>query len=513
MQIAKSGSLALALVVIAGTCGAGAFAQEDAKDGATLRAELEAQDIVAYFRAHDRRPDLSPADPTVGLKGRAPADVIPADLVDAIKAEVGSKALEGKQCFVLAGRGHGEALLCRDKNVILALDWSFAGLSLYSEGPVVFLQPDRDRWMGSVVTRSWLATRGTPYQAPGSVHLGPRVELPGSDLDLQEAMKATLRASKVDAFAALADDARTRSEGCEDALAGSKHEPVESLDAEVRAQIQASLGARALEGLECHRLARTRAGTIFARDPKVVLVVDPASIQGRTAIFAEGPIVFVHATPGIALEHCVSKSWIAAEGNVRAKFLSLGRKIEFETEGLRRLAGEQKVAAEAEAKRVEAEAKRVAAAANGDPQARANALASLERLVGTFEGTLADGSRVTFVNEWTNDRKAILWRSRTLSPAGDVTFEDLMVLSWDAKAQALRARQWVQGVCSTYEVAPSGSEAILLTELEADAGKPEPWRYAIRFRADGLVYDIARKTAAGYQRYVGQTLVRRVTGK
>jgi hypothetical protein len=102
-------------------------------------------------------------DPKKELDGVEPEKGLPEDVRTAILSELGKDALDGMQCYKLSGQvaNQYQAVISNDPKAILVIAASFqAHGSIYSEGPVVFLEGKQKVWVQRCVTKSWLAMKG-----------------------------------------------------------------------------------------------------------------------------------------------------------------------------------------------------------------------------------------------------------------------------------------------------------------------------------------------------------------
>jgi hypothetical protein len=152
---------------------------------------------------------------------------------------------------------------------------------------------------------------------------------------------------------------------------------------------------------------------------------------------------------------------------------------------------------------------RPARAQEEDPAAaHRKALAPLARLAGSFRFARPDGYEKTFENRLENGGTVLLWRSRTVVPGGEVVYEDICVVSYDAAKKRLRARQWAHGWCSTFDVAAQEGGSIVMTEVETEGEKPSPWRYTIDASDDGFRYRVERRAGGEWAPYIGHEVKR-----
>lgn len=104
-------------------------------------------------------------DPTKEIDGVDPEKGLPEDVRTAILSEVGKDALDAMHCYKLSGQvaNQYQAVISNDPKAILVVAASFqAHGSIYSEGPVVFLEGKQTVWVQRCVTKSWVAVKGEP---------------------------------------------------------------------------------------------------------------------------------------------------------------------------------------------------------------------------------------------------------------------------------------------------------------------------------------------------------------
>ncbi len=82
----------------------------------------------------------------------------------------------------------------------------------------------------------------------------------------------------------------------------------------------------------------------------------------------------------------------------------------------------------------------------------------------------------TFTGEWINGRTAVLVRSKSVI-GGRTVFQDVRVVSYDAKAGRLRARQFAMGDAATYDVRVKKDGTVVWEETAREGGALGPWRY------------------------------------
>ena len=117
----------------------------------------------------------------------------------------------------------------------------------------------------------------------------------------------------------------------------------------------------------------------------------------------------------------------------------------------------------------------------------------------------------TLTGEWINGRTALLVRSKS-TLGGRTVFEDVRVVSFDAKAKRRRVRQLAMGDVATYDVEVRDDGTVVWEETAREGGALGPWRYTFTPRKDGegFAYRVDQRAADGkWAPYVAGELTRR----
>ena len=171
-------------------------------------------------------------------------------------------------------------------------------------------------------------------EGAGTFHCPVVAEVTGvENLSELEAERRALQDSKLKDYA-LAQGDQLEGRSFEPVRQGEGVEPEAALTAAVRKSILAECGKQALDGLKCWKLpVRIQTQYVYSADPKAILVV-PANYTGHGAIYSEGPVVFLDGKNRNWIQKCVSKSWVAVQGEVRLGHLThLGKRVDLEAAG------------------------------------------------------------------------------------------------------------------------------------------------------------------------------------